>query len=268
MTQAIALIGYGAIGRAVHRLLLTHGGGQAEVVAILARDRTRVLAQSPDVASLLVDSHAELLARRPVLVVECAGHQAVDDHGVATLKAGIDLLLVSVGALADAAREQSLVAAARAADKRIILPSGAIGGIDWLAAARTAGLASVTYRSRKPPQAWAGSAAEQQLDLASLTKATTFFRGTAREAALMYPRNANVAATVALATLGFDRTQVELMADPGAEGNVHEIEAEGEGGSMATRLVGRPDPDNPRTSVMTAHSVVRCVLNQTATVVM
>lgn len=77
-----------------------------------------------------------------------------------------------------------------------------------------------------------------------------------------------MAATVALATLGFDRTQVELMADPRAEGNVHEIEAEGEGGSMATRLVGRPDPGNPRTSVMTAHSVVRCILNQSATVLM
>jgi aspartate dehydrogenase len=202
MTQAIALIGYGAIGRAVHRLLLAQGAGQAEVVAILARDRARVLAQSLEVAPLLVGTHAELVARRPVLVVECAGHQAVDDHAVATLKAGMDLLLVSVGALADAAREQSLVAAARAAGKRLILPSGAIGGIDWLAAARTAGLTSVTYRSRKPPQAWAGSAAEQQVDLASLKVATTFFRGTAREAALMYPRNANVAATVALGHAG------------------------------------------------------------------
>lgn len=268
MAQAIVLIGYGAIGMAVHRLLMAHGEGRVEVVAILARDRARVLAQAPQAAALLVDGLPALLARRPSLVVECAGHQAVDEHAAATLRAGMDLLLVSVGALADAAREQSLMAAARAAGKRLLLPSGAIGGIDWLAAARTAGLASITYRSRKPPQAWAGSAAEQQLDLMSLTRATTFFCGPAREAALLYPRNANVAATVALATLGFERTQVELVADPQAEGNVHEIEAGGEGGSMVTRLVGRADPGNPRTSVMTAHSVVRCILNQTATMVM
>lgn len=173
MTQAIALIGYGAIGMAVHRLLKAHGDGRAEVVAILARDTARVLAQAPEAAPLLVGGLPALLARRPTLVVECAGHQAVDAHGAAVLLAGIDLLLVSVGALADAAREQSLVAAAAAADKRLILPAGAIGGIDWLAAARTAGLSSVTYRSRKPPQAWAGSAAEQHVDLASLTQATT-----------------------------------------------------------------------------------------------
>ena len=157
--------------------------------------------------------------------------------------------------------------AARAADQRLLLPAGAIGGVDWLAAARLAGLRQVTYRSRKPPLAWAGSAAEQQLDLGALTQAVTFFRGSAREAALQYPRNANVAATVALAGLGFEGTTVEMIADPLAGGNVHEIEAEGAGGLMNTRLVGLPDPHNPRTSLMTAYSVVRCILNETATVV-
>ena len=153
------------------------------------------------------------------------------------------------------------------AGQRLLLPAGAIGGVDWLAAARLAGLRQVTYRSRKPPQAWAGSAAEQQLDLGALKQAVTFFRGSAREAALQYPRNANVAATVALAGLGFENTKVEMIADPLAGGNVHEIEAEGAGGLMNTRLVGLPDPHNPRTSLMTAYSVVRCILNETATVV-
>ncbi len=267
MAQRIALIGYGAIGASVHRLLAEQPPGQVEVVAILVRDGARVAREFPASAPLLVDSLDALMQHRPALVVECAGHEAVDAHAASVLRAGCDLVLVSIGALADAAREQSLMAAAHAARTRLILPPGAIGGVDWLAAARTAGLTRVVYRSRKPPHAWAGSPAEKLLQLDSLTEAATFFRGSARDAALQYPRNANVAATVALATLGFDRTDVEMIADPAAPGNVHEIEAEGEGGSLFTRIVGRADPRNPRTSVMTAHSVVRAVLNQSATVV-
>lgn len=266
MKQKIALLGYGAIGKAVHRLLLSHAE-QLEVVAILVRDRAAGLALTPQADALLVDSLTQVLQRQPTLVVECAGHQAVDLYGVTVLQAGIDLLVVSIGALAEPAREAALVQAARAAGQRLLLPAGAIGGVDWLAAARLAGLRQVTYRSRKPPQAWAGSAAEQQLDLGALKQAVTFFRGSAREAALQYPRNANVAATVALAGLGFENTKVEMIADPLAGGNVHEIEAEGAGGLMNTRLVGLPDPHNPRTSLMTAYSVVRCILNETATVV-
>lgn len=152
MAERIALIGYGAIGLAVHRLLREHAGQSVEVVGILVRDRVWALQEAPEEATLLTGSLTDLLGRRPTLVVECAGHEAVDDHAAA-LRAGVDLLLVSVGALADAAREQALLHAARSNHKRLILPSGAIGGIDWLSATRTAGLRQVTYRSRKPPAA-------------------------------------------------------------------------------------------------------------------
>ncbi|MES2413452.1 MAG: aspartate dehydrogenase [Pseudomonadota bacterium] len=267
-TERIALIGYGAIGVAVHRLLREHAGHQVEVVAILVRDRDRALQLAPEEAPLLVDTLPTLLGRHPTLIVECAGHGAVDDYAAAVLQAGVDLLMVSVGALADAGREKLVLSALQRGGRKLILPSGAIGGIDWLGAARTAGLRQVTYRSRKPPQAWAGSAAEKQLDLAAINIATLFFHGSAREAALLYPRNANVAATVALATLGFDDTQVELMADPRLDANVHEIEAEGQGGRMALRLEGFADARNPRSSVMTAHSVVRSILKRSASVLM
>lgn len=258
MNQRIVLIGYGAIGQAVHHLLAQ----QAEVVAVLVRE------PAPGSTAPLVTSLGEALARQPDLVVECAGHQAVDAYGAAVLGAGVDLLLSSIGSLADATREQRLMDAARQAGRQLILPAGAIGGIDWLAAARGAGLQRVLYRSRKPPAAWAGSVAEAACDLQSLTGAFTFFSGTAREAALRFPRNANVAATVALAGLGFDATEVEMVADPAAEGNVHEIEATSAGGTLALRIVGRPDPHNPRTSVMTAHSLVRSILNRNASIVL
>ena len=104
--------------------------------------------------------------------------------------------------------------------------------------------------------------ADTVLDLDSLREPAVFYRGNAREAARDYPRNANVAATLALATLGFERTEVELMADPAAGGNLHEIEAVSDVGSITIRIEGRVSPDNPRTSMVTPYSVVRAVLNR------
>ena len=118
------------------------------------------------------------------------------------------------------------------------------------------------YRSRKPPAAWRGSPAEKLVDLGALTRRTVLYRGTAGEAALLYPQNANVAAAVALAGLGFDATEVELVADPDAPGNVHEIEAEGAAGRFAIQLQGKPSRSNPKTSALAAMSVARALLNE------
>ena len=265
MSLRVGLIGYGAIGAVVHRVLAQDHASAAQVAGVLVRDAAR-LATSP-AAQLLAASLDALLACKPDLVVECAGHAAVDAYAVAVLRAGLDLMIVSVGSLADAAREQRVVRAARQSGRQLLLPAGAIGGIDWLAAAKLAGLTQVTYRSRKPPRAWAGSPAEQLLNLNTLNQAARFFQGTARNAAQQYPRNANVAATVALATLGFDATHVELVADPAVSGNIHEIDATGAAGTISVRIDGKPDPGNPRTSMLTAYSVVRGILNRAVTVV-
>jgi aspartate dehydrogenase len=250
----VGMIGYGAIGAVAHRVLTEQHRQDAEIVGVLVRDPQRLCASSA--AHLLVNSLDALLACRPDLIVECAGHAAVDAHAVKVLEAGLDLMLVSIGSLSDAAREQRVVGAARAAHRQLLLPAGAIGGIDWLAAARIAGLTRVTYRSRKPPQAWKGSPAESLLALDSLGTAATFFQGTARAAAHDYPKNANV-----------DATGVELIADPAAGGNIHEIEASGAAGSISVRIDGKPDPHNPRTSMLTAYSVVRGIVNRASTIV-
>jgi aspartate dehydrogenase len=132
---------------------------------------------------------------------------------------------------------------------------------------RFAGLTRVTYRSRKPPNAWQGSPAEKAIDLATLQQAATFFRGNAREAARRYPKNANVTATLALAGLGFDNTNVELIADPSVSHNIHEIEAEGPSGVIELRFIGYPSPLNPRTSALTAYSLIRTLNNIDSTLV-
>lgn len=237
-----------------------------ELVAVLVRDTTRAAREMPALAHLLVTDTPALLNTRPDVVAECAGHAAVDAHAEAILCSGTDLVLVSVGALADGARLARLQAAARAGGGQLRLVPGAIGGLDWLGAAHSAGLDEVTYRGHKPPLAWLGTAAADTHDLAQLRRATCVFRGSAGEAALRFPRNANVAATVALATLGLEHTRVELWADPDAVDNVHEVEASGAAGRLTLRLANRPDPLNPRTSHITAHSVWHALVRRGATV--
>ena len=174
---------------------------------------------------------------------------------------------VSPGALADVDLYERLAAAARRGRSQLRIVSGAIGALDALSAARVGALQQVTYRGRKPPKGWRGSPAESKLDLDSLAEATVHFSGSARNAALEYPKNANVAASVALAGIGFDDTLVELVADPGATRNVHEIVAEGDFGRFEFRIEGASLPDNPRSSAITAMSVVREILNPSSPIV-
>jgi aspartate dehydrogenase len=257
----IALIGYGAIGRYVHARLAkeTH----AQVAAIVMRpERVAAIQDEVGDGATVVGSIADLPASPPGLVVEVAGHEGLAEHGVAALEAGLDLLVVSVGALADPVLYNRLLGTADPNRGTLLIAPGAIGGVDALAAAREGGLSLVRYTSRKPPGAWKGSPAEEVADLDALTEATELYAGPADEAARLYPKNANVAATIALAGLGFADTAVRLIADPQAGGNIHLIEAEGAFGAMTVEMRGKPLPENPKTSSLTAYSVLRAIRNR------
>jgi len=263
---SVGLIGYGGIAQDVVAALREAGGG-AKIAGVLCRPGRVAKARAALGDIAVVESLADLLALRPAIVSEVAGQPAVAEHGPDVLRRGFDLLVISVGALADPALFDRLKMAAREGKSRMLLPAGAIGGIDAIAAMRLGGLTMVRYRSRKPPAAWRGSPAEKVADLDKLTGRTVLYRGTAGEAALLYPQNANVAAAVALAGLGFDKTEVELVADPEAPGNVHEIEAEGTAGRFAIQLQGKPSRSNPKTSALAALSVARALINLDATIV-
>ena len=263
---AVALIGYGGIAQDVVAALRA-AESSVTIGGVLCRPGRAAKARAALGDIAVVESLSDLLAMRPAVVAEVAGQPAVVEHGPDVLRRGFDLLVISVGALADAALLERLKAAARDGKSRILLPAGAVGGIDAIAAMRAGGLDVVRYRSRKPPAAWRGSPAEKVADLDKLTGRTVLYRGTAGEAALLYPQNANVAAAVALAGLGFDNTEVELVADPAAPGNVHEIEVEGAAGRFAIQLQGKPSRSNPKTSALAALSVARALLNLDATIV-
>lgn len=223
----------------------------------------RTLASACDIRTDL----RAFLADQPDVVAECASHVAVRDFGAAILQSGVDLILISIGSLADENLRQSLIAAAAKGGARLILPSGAIGGIDALAAARLSGLESVVYTGRKPPKAWRGTPAEKLVPLDSLKEPAVFFEGTARKAASEYPFNANVAATLAIAGQGLDATQVRLVADPTISRNVHEFAVRSGCGDFTIKLEGRPSPTNPKTSLMAGYSLARELLNRAGPVV-
>jgi aspartate dehydrogenase len=262
----VGLIGCGGMAQDVVAALRGAGNG-VRIVGALVRPGRRDEARTRLCEIDIVEALDDLLAYAPAIVAEVAGQAAVAEHGDVVLRKGVDCLVISVGALADPALFGRFRTAASDGHSRILLPAGAIGGIDAIAAMRVAGLTSVRYRSRKPPLAWRGTPAEQVVDLDTLTRRTVLYSGTAGEAALLYPQNANVAAAVALAGLGFDATEVELVADPDAPGNVHEIEAEGAAGRFAIQLQGKPSRTNPKTSALAALSVARALLNEHATIV-
>jgi aspartate dehydrogenase len=264
--SAIGLIGYGGIAQDVVSALRSLQA-DGDIVGALARSGRAGKARAALPGIDIVENLDDLLARKASIIAEVAGQQAVHEYGAAVLRRGVDFLVISIGALAEPALLQKLKAAAAEGRARVLLPAGAIGGIDAIAAMRIGGLQTVRYRSVKPPAAWRGSPAEQVADLDKLTKRTVLYKGTAGEAALRFPQNANVAATVALAGLGFDATEVELVADPDAPGNVHEIEVEGAAGNFSIRLRGNPSRTNPKTSALTAFSVARALINEKAAIV-
>jgi aspartate dehydrogenase len=212
----------------------------------------------PALAGVAVFASAEeLYAWAPGLAVECAGHSAVATVVPELLGRGCDVIVVSIGALVDDALRAQLRQSVARGGSRLSTVSGAVGGLDALEAARSAGLTSVTYTGRKPPAAWQGTPAEGRFDLASLTEPTVLFSGSARGAASTYPQNANVTAAIALAGVGFDATIVQLVADPSIERNIHELVAEGAFGRLVVRLENAPLPDNPKTSWLAVLSIER-----------
>ncbi|KQP44282.1 aspartate dehydrogenase [Pseudorhodoferax sp. Leaf274] len=264
-TLQVALIGCGAIGTALLELV-QHDTGLAVAAIVVPQagvEAAQAVARRLAPAARVCDSvpHDGI-----ALVVEAAGHAAIAQHVLPALRRGVPCIVASVGALSAADLAEQLEMAAHAGGTQAQLIAGAIGAIDALAAARIGGLDSVRYTGRKPPQAWKDTPAEAGRDLASLATATVIFEGSAREAARLYPKNANVAATVSLAGLGLDHTMVRLVADPGVTENVHQVEAAGAFGSFELTMRNQPLAANPKTSALTVYSAARALRNRTAAV--
>ena len=265
--KSFGILGFGAIGQSIVAAVAASPVPGHRLASVLVRPHQLAQAQAAMPPGVVATADlSTLLAHAPDVVVEAAGQAAVAAHAAQVLAHGTQLLVLSVGALADAALHARLAQAARQGGTRLVLPVGAIAGLDGLMALRQAGLQRVRYTSTKPPHAWLGTPAEARFDLLALRTRMVVFAGTARDAALGFPKNANLAAAVALAGLGLDATTVQLVADPAASGNTGQIDAEGPAGRLQVSVSGASTAANPKTSGIVAYSVLACLANQAAAI--
>ena len=250
----VALLGAGTIAHDVAAGLLNASVPGAALVGVLTRSERYKIDGVPR-----VDNLPALIALRPDVVAECAGADAFAEHVPALLAAGIDVIAVSMAAMARVDVERAVTAVAGTRGAALYFASGALGGLDVLTAAREGGLTRVEVIQRKPPAALmdAGQAGE-------LTEARVVKRSSAREVALALPQNSNVAAAAAIAGLGFDQTLVTVIADPSVSRNSVELQAEGRFGSLRLVIENHPSPANPKTSLTPAMSVLAALRRRVA----
>lgn len=255
----IALLGGGTIAR----LILEHAKGGnlpgVEVVALSGRaagSRGEALARAHGIPYVV--GRKALLASRPQAVVEAASHEAVREHLVAILEAGVGVVVLSAGALANDNLRAAAEQAARRSGALLYVPSGGIGGLDALKAACIAGVDTVSIRVAKPPAAWKNIPYVESvgIDLDALRGPFVLYDGPAREGVPHFPQNVNIAAVLSLAGIGFDRTRLEVVADPALTHNTHTIRVAGKSGNFSVVLENVPAPENPKTAWLACYSAL------------
>lgn len=255
----IGMIGFGTIGRAVGRALSERRAGNAELAAVLVRDVDKARATGITKPGMMITADPdEFFTSGLDIVVEAAGHAGLKLYAARALRSGLDVLAVSVGAFADDDFHSSVRQAAEESRRRLLVPSGALGGLDAISAGSVGALDQVVLVARKPPAAWKGTPAEDAA-LQAVTEPICLYEGRAREAASLFPQNVNVVAALSLAGIGFDRTVIKMFADPRVKHNTFELYASGEFGEIRLDLKNNPYAENPKTGRLVVMSVIRAI---------
>ena len=256
----IALIGGGTIAQLVLEHVRDRSLGAFDVAALMGRPggapRGPSLARQFGVP--YVERRDELIARRPEAVIEAASHEAVRQHLLPLLDAGIGVVVLSAGALIDDGLRNEAEQAAARSGALLFVPSGGIGGLDVLKTACLAGVDQVSIQVAKPPAAWKGIPYVEQrgLRLDALSAPLVLFEGSAREGVPHFPQNVNIAAILALSGIGPDRTRLKVVADPSLTLNTHTIRVSGRSGRFTVVLENVPAPENPKTSWLACYSAL------------
>lgn len=245
----IGLIGAGNISR-----IIANGAGDYEISCVydLNKNSADEFSERFDCKTLAPDEFPKL-----DLIVEAASQEAVVEHVPGLLARGQDVMVMSVGAFADEELLKRVRKILSAKEAKLILPSGAIGGLDLVRSAKEGKIDSVRLTTTKPPGGLDGD----------YQKKTVVFEGSAKEACKKFPKNVNVSATLSLAGIGFDRTEVIIVADPKTARNTHEIEITGDFGRFYARFENLASPDNPKTSYVAAMSAVATIKNRESAIV-
>jgi aspartate dehydrogenase len=258
----IGLLGAGTIARLVLEHLRQGEVAAVRAVALAGRHGSgRGAGLAREFAIPFVLSREALIAERPEAVIEAASHDAVREHLVGLLDAGVSVVVLSAGALADDGLRTAAERAAQRSGARLYVPSGGIGGLDALKAACAAGVDEVSIEVAKPPLAWKGIAYVEALgvDLDHMPGPKVLFAGTAREGVPCFPQNVNIAAVLSMAGIGFDRTLLKVVADPALTRNTHTIRVSGRSGRFSVVLENIPSPGNPKTAWLACYSALAAV---------
>lgn len=256
----IGLIGGGTIARLVLEQVRAGKLGRFEIAALMGRPggapRARGLAREFSVN--YVEDRASLVAATPQAVIEAASHEAVREHLVALLDAGVGVVVLSAGALIDDALRESAQRAAQRTGALLFVPSGGIGGLDALKTACLAGVDEASIQVAKPPVAWKGIpyVEDKGFKLDGLKAPLTLFEGAARDGVPHFPQNVNIAAILSLGGIGPDRTRLKVVADPALTLNTHTIRVSGRSGRFTVVLENVPAPENPKTSWLACYSAL------------
>jgi aspartate dehydrogenase len=252
----IGIIGCGAIGSSLAKAAEDFD----EVDEIFLFDKSHVCSRVLEERFSKVKSILEFeeLLEKSDFIIEAASQEAVQLFAERVLKAKKNVLIMSIGALVDDPLRERLEKTAKENKCRIFLPTGALCGVDGLSSAAVKGISEVTLITRKPPSALEDALyiKEKGIDLKDLTEPTIIFEGSAKEAVKLFPRNVNVAATVSLAGIGFEKTRVKIIADPQTDMNHHRIIAKGNFGSLEAEMNNVPFERNPKTSRIAAQSAI------------
>jgi aspartate dehydrogenase len=257
--KRIGLLGCGAIGTQI-ALAIDSGKIPAILTHIYdqSKDSSNKLASKLKIKPTIVDN-SHLLSSGPIdLVVEAASQQAVKDVALSVLQNKKDLMIMSVGALLDESIFEVLTDACNEFHKKIILPSGAIAGLDAIKSVKDE-LDSLTLVTTKHPKSLKGAKffETSNINLDSIKKQTIIFEGNAAEAVKLFPANINVAALLSLTGLGSKNTIVKIVADPNTDKNTHNILANGKFGKISITVENVPDPNNPKTSRLAILSAIQ-----------
>jgi aspartate dehydrogenase len=262
MTLSVAVGGLGAIGRVVAQHLDRGIAGLA-LVAVSARHHSRAEQAMTGFLRPVPVLRLAQLGEVADIIVECAPAALLRELAEPALAHGRQVMMLSCGALLD---NFDLVDLAHRHGGRILIPSGALLGLDAVVAAAEGEISKVHMVTRKPPLGLSGAPylEENAIDVAGLSEPKRVFAGTAREAARGFPANVNVAAALALAGIGPDRTTIEIWADPDVTRNIHRIEVEAEAARFSLQIENVPSAENPRTGRLTALSVIAALKKLTS----
>jgi aspartate dehydrogenase len=258
----VGLAGLGAVGTELARRLAAGVPGLV-LAAVAARDEGRARQVLTELGADVPVVPLAALPERADIIVEALPAAVFRTIAEPAVAAGRILIVLSVGALLD---HLDLVAKAEGSGARIIAPTGALLGLDAVRAAAEGEIASVRMITRKPPAGLEGAPylVERGIRLDGLSAPRKVFEGTAREGARGFPANVNVAAALALAGIGPDRTQLEIWADPAVTRNTHTIEVEADSARFRMTIENVPSATNPRTGRITALSALACLRSLTA----